>query len=85
MGQLPKSFLDTKDSSPAQLLQLLIDIQAAALASVGGGPDFDPKYYVDLPLKFPVQKTADAFASLPRLQSGKVSPGLLSFFLSSIL
>ncbi|CAK9876863.1 unnamed protein product [Sphagnum jensenii] len=81
MGQLPKSFLDTKASSPAQLLQLLIDIQAAALASVGGGPDFDPKYYVDLPLKFPVQKTAEAFASLPRLQSGKVSPDTLERFL----
>jgi hypothetical protein len=87
MGQLPETLVleafNGSSSPPGiQLLQLLIAIQAASLASLGGGPDFDPKYYVDLPLKYPVDTTAEAFSSLPRtLPSGTISSDTLQRFL----
>jgi hypothetical protein len=88
MGQHPETrvleaFNGSSSPPGIQLLQLLIAIQAASLASFGGGPDFDPKYYVDLPLKYPVDTTAEAFSSLPRtLPSGIISPGMVSSVLS---
>ncbi|CAK9233574.1 unnamed protein product [Sphagnum troendelagicum] len=87
MGQLPETrvleaFNGSSSPPGIQLLQLLIAIQAASLASLGGGPDFDPKYYVDLPLKYPVDTTAEAFSSLPRtLPSGTISSDTLQRFL----
>jgi alpha,alpha-trehalase len=46
------------------LLSFLIAVQTAALASLGGGPNFDPKFYVDLPLKYPLNVTTKAFQTL---------------------
>lgn len=57
----------------SKLLTLLIAVQAAALASFGGGPDFDPKYYVDIPLRFGLNETAQAFDALPRSQNRTIA------------
>jgi hypothetical protein len=46
------------------LLSFLIAVQTAALASLGGGPNFDPKFYVDLPLKYQLNVTTKAFQTL---------------------
>lgn len=62
----------------SKLLTLLVTIQAAALASFGGGPNFDPKYFVDIPLRFSVNETARAFDGLPRSQNNTIEPSLCS-------
>ncbi|CAM6057475.1 unnamed protein product [Sphagnum tenellum] len=86
MGQLPKTcvleaFNGSSSPPGIQLLQLLIAIQVASFVSLGGGLDFDPKYYVDLPLKYPVDTTVEVFASLPRtLLSSTISSGVVSQF-----
>lgn len=61
-------------SSVSELLTLLITVQTAALASFGGGPSFDPKYYVDLSLKYPLNVTTRAVAALPRTPGNSVAP-----------
>lgn len=66
----------------SKLLTLLVAIQSAALASFGGGPDFDPKYYVDIPLRYSLNETARAFDALPRLQNNTIPPRVLEQFLS---
>lgn len=67
----------------SKLITLMVAIQAAALASFGGGPNFDPKYYVDIPLRFSVNETTLAFDTLPRLQFDTIAPSLCSPPLSS--
>lgn len=62
----------------SKLITLMVAIQAAALASFGGGPNFDPKYYVDIPLRFPVNETTLAFDTLPRLQFDTIAPSSCS-------
>lgn len=62
----------------SKLLTLLVTIQAAALASLGGGPNFDPKYFVDIPLRFSVSETTQAFEGLPRLQNNTIAPSACS-------
>jgi hypothetical protein len=62
----------------SKLLTLLVTIQAAALASFGGGPNFDPKYFVDIPLRLPVNETARAFDALPRSQNNTIEPSSCS-------
>lgn len=60
----------------SKLLTVLITIQSAALASFGGDKDlsFDPKYYVDITLRFSVNETARAFDALPRLPNNTIAP-----------
>jgi len=62
----------------SKLLTLMVAIQAAALASFGGGPNFDPKYYVDIPLRFPLNETTLAFDTLPRSQNDTITPSSFS-------
>lgn len=57
---------EEEDGGAGALLDFLMDLQATALASFGGGPQFDPKLYVDLPLKRTLDATKAAFAALPR-------------------
>lgn len=59
----------------SKLLTFLITIQSAALASFGGDHDlsFDPKYYVDIPLRFSLNETTRAFDALPRLQNNTIA------------
>jgi hypothetical protein len=58
----------------SKLLTLLIAIQSAALTSFGDGPDFDPKYYVDIPLRFSLNETARALDALPRYSNNTIAP-----------
>ena len=62
----------------SKLLTLLVAIQAAALASFGGGSNFDPKYFVDIPLRFSVNETTRAFDALPRLLNNTIAPSSCS-------
>lgn len=57
---------DDDDDRAGALLCFLMDLQAAALKSFGGGAEFDPKLYVDLPLKCSLEVTEAAFAALPK-------------------
>lgn len=64
------------DDRAGELLCFLMDLQAAALKSFGGGGEFDPKLYVDLPLKCSLEVTEAAFAALPKAcATGAVEPG----------
>lgn len=60
----------------SNLLTLLVAIQAAALASSDGSLRYDPKYYVDIPLRFSVKETTLAFDALPRSQNNTIPPSL---------
>lgn len=64
------------DDRAGELLCFLMDLQAAALKSFGGGAEFDPKLYVDLPLKCSLEVTEAAFAALPKAcATGALEPG----------
>ncbi|KAF3339889.1 putative trehalase [Carex littledalei] len=63
------------------LLSFLQCVQSAALRSMGPtATDFDPKLYVDLPLKTDLPATISAFNSLPR-QSGTIPISDFNYFL----
>jgi hypothetical protein len=67
---------EEEDGGAGALLDFLMDLQATALASFGGGPEFDPKLYVDLPLKCALEATQAAFAALPRTGAARsLEPG----------
>ncbi|WOL07523.1 putative trehalase [Canna indica] len=51
----------------APLVAFLERVQAAALSTLGPSSDFDPKLYVDLPLKSNLADTEAAFDALPRI------------------
>lgn len=67
----------------SKLLTLLITLQSAALASFGGDHDlsFDPKYFVDLPLRFSLNETSRAFDALPLSLNNTIAPSVLEEFL----
>lgn len=65
-----------EDDRAGELLSFLMDLQAAALKSFGGGAEFDPKLYVDLPLKFSLEVTEGVFRALPKSPvTGALEPG----------
>jgi hypothetical protein len=69
----------------SELLTLLVAIQSAALTSLGGdNANFDPKYYVDLSLKYTLNETQSAFEALPRSGSNVIAPGMYGFKASAI-
>ena len=69
----------------SELLTLLVAIQSAALASLGAdNANFDPKYYVDLSLKYTLNETQIAFYALPRSGSNVIAPGMYGFKVSAI-
>jgi alpha,alpha-trehalase len=67
------------------LLSFLIAVQTAALASLGGGPNFDPKFYVDLPLKYQLNVTTKAFQTLSSSssQNATIPPSAFQQFQNS--
>lgn len=82
---------DEHDDRAGALLCFLMELQATAIDSFvnnvpagkknmnGGGAEFDPKTYVDLPLKGALDVTVAAFRALPRAPvTGSVSPGWYS-------
>jgi hypothetical protein len=77
-----------EDDRAGELLCFLMELQATAMESFGGGSgggggadagagaaEFDPKLYGDLPLKGSLHVTAAAFHALPRDPAGSVAPG----------
>ncbi|KAL5551550.1 hypothetical protein UlMin_001726 [Ulmus minor] len=72
------------DSGPVKpsipLLTFLERVQETALESFGK-TDFDPKRYIDLPLKFDLNVTEKGFDELPRSENGCVSAEDLRGFL----
>ena len=69
----------------SELLTLLIAIQSAALTSLGGDTaNFDPKYYVDLSLKYDLNETQIAFDALPRSGSNVIASGMYGFKVSAV-
>ena len=78
--------MDDEDGGAGALLCFLMDLQATAQESFGGGPEFDPKLYVDLPLKCSLDVTEAAFAALPPGRApGSVEPGSLCRALPHLL
>lgn len=69
-----------EDDRAGELLCFLMDLQSEAMVSFGGeggaaALEFDPKLYVDLPLKGALHLTKAAFRALPRGTTGSVAPG----------
>ncbi|RDX83449.1 putative trehalase, partial [Mucuna pruriens] len=64
------------------LLSFLERLQETAFKTLGNS-NFDPKTYVDLPLKFPLSVTDDAFQKLPRSANGSVPVQDLNRFLEA--
>ncbi|XP_077234084.1 trehalase 1 [Tasmannia lanceolata] len=64
------------------LISFLQKLQSTALQTLGSS-NFDPKLYVDLPLKFDLSTTQHAFSNLPRSKNGSVSYKDLEGFLET--
>uniref|UniRef100_A0A0D6QZS9 Trehalase n=1 Tax=Araucaria cunninghamii TaxID=56994 RepID=A0A0D6QZS9_ARACU len=62
------------------LLSFLEEVQGSALATFGSA-NFDPKQYVDLPLRFNVSVSRQAFQDLPRLRNGSLAADVLTGFI----
>lgn len=62
------------------LISFLEEIQETALDSFGP-KNYDPKYYVDLSLKYNLSITQNAFAKLPRTKDGRVPAKYLQAFI----
>lgn len=73
--------LPVKPSTP--LVSFLERLQHTAFESFADGEPshFDPKTYVDLPLKFSLAVTDDAFQNLPRAANGSIPARELKSFL----
>lgn len=64
----------------APLITFLERLQDTALATLGP-KDFDPKFYIDLSLRFGLPEVEKAFDSLPRTADGTVPPVDLEGFI----
>ncbi|XP_031391278.1 probable trehalase isoform X2 [Punica granatum] len=65
----------------APLITFLELLQDAALATFGS-KDFDPKFYIDLSLRFSLPVVEKAFNSLPKSRNGTVPPADLEGFIA---
>ncbi|XP_031478061.1 probable trehalase [Nymphaea colorata] len=72
----------SSSSNSTALISFLQELQAAALVSFGRS-NFDPKLYVDLPLKSDLQSTRSAFQSLRKLSNGSVPAEELRRFVAA--
>ncbi|XP_020093374.1 probable trehalase isoform X1 [Ananas comosus] len=75
----------SSSSSPSMassdpLISFLVRLQSEALATLGP-KNFDPKLYVDLPLKTDLSAAESAFARLPRSPEGAILAPVLGMFL----
>ncbi|XP_045822741.1 probable trehalase isoform X2 [Trifolium pratense] len=76
-----KSMDDVKPSIP--LVSFLERLQQTAFNTFNNHSNFDPKTYVDLPLKFPLSVTDHAFQNLPKSSTGSVSVHDLNRFIQT--
>ncbi|PNX96455.1 trehalase, partial [Trifolium pratense] len=72
---------DVKPSIP--LVSFLERLQQTAFNTFNNHSNFDPKTYVDLPLKFPLSVTDHAFQNLPKSSTGSVSVHDLNRFIQT--
>ncbi|XP_058732155.1 probable trehalase isoform X2 [Vicia villosa] len=73
-------FMDDDVKSSIPLVSFLERLQQTAFDTFND-PKFDPKTYVDLPLKFPLSVTDAAFQNLPKTSTGAVSVNDLKVFI----
>lgn len=73
-------FMDHDVKSSIPLVSFLERLQQTAFDTFND-PKFDPKTYVDLPLKFPLSVTDAAFQNLPKTSTGAVSVNDLKVFI----
>nr|XP_004503576.2 probable trehalase isoform X1 [Cicer arietinum] len=73
--------MDAKPSTP--LVSFLQRLQQTAFNTFTNSTHFDPKTYVDLPLKFPLSITDQAFRNLPKSSNGSVSVDDLNLFIET--
>lgn len=65
------------------LLAFLVTLQAAALTSSGNNDSaFDPKTYVDIPLREPLSVIESAFLALPKIANGAIPNATLQRFVA---
>ncbi|ERN19328.1 probable trehalase [Amborella trichopoda] len=76
--------MDATLSAPTPLINFLQPLQRAALDSFGPS-GFDPKLYVDLPLRFGLEETERAFQELPRLSNQSVEARVLMEFIENYM
>ncbi|CAN0840876.1 TRE1 [Linum grandiflorum] len=67
------------------LLSFLVRLQETALQTLGGGNNFDPKFYVDVSLKFNLSTTQKVFDGLPRRRNGSVPAPAFQRFVTEYL
>lgn len=79
-GSSSQSMDDVKPSTP--LVSFLEILQHTAFNTFGNS-NFDPKTYVDLPLKFPLSVTDHAFQNLSKSSTGSVSVHDLNRFIET--
>ncbi|KEH21287.1 probable trehalase isoform X1 [Medicago truncatula] len=79
-GSSSQSMDDVKPSTP--LVSFLEILQHTAFNTFGNS-NFDPKTYVDLPLKFPLSVTDHAFHNLSKSSTGSVSVHDLNRFIET--
>ncbi|GAU11826.1 hypothetical protein TSUD_75770 [Trifolium subterraneum] len=72
---------EVKSSIP--LVSFLERLQQTAFNTFKNNSNFDPKTYVDLPLKFPLSVTDHAFQNLPKSSTGSVSVHDLNRFIET--
>eukprot|EP01018_Ginkgo_biloba_P012503 Gb_29944 [translate_table: standard] len=65
---------------PSVLLSFLEQVQQSAFATFGPS-NFDPKLYVDLPLRYDISVSKRAFRELPRVGNNSLSAEVLNGFL----
>ncbi|KAH7388450.1 hypothetical protein KP509_16G076300 [Ceratopteris richardii] len=65
----------------SELIVFLQKLQDAGFLSFGNNASFDAKTYVDLPLRFSLQRTSSTFDNLPRSSDGSISAETLTKFI----
>lgn len=65
------------------LVSFLEHLQQTAFQTFGNSNNFDPKTFVDMPLKFNLSETQRAFQNLPRSPNGSVSDEDLKGYLEA--
>ncbi|XP_068655699.1 probable trehalase [Aristolochia californica] len=79
-SSLPRSSGDSPVTPTTPLLSFLIKLQSAALQTYGSSK-FDPKLYVDLPLKVDLSTVEQALDKLPKSANGSITVSDLEGFL----
>ncbi|KAF5180052.1 Trehalase [Thalictrum thalictroides] len=72
-GFTEASTICNTNKQPTPLISFLEKLQQTGHTTYGDSKAFDPKYFMDVSLKFNLVKTIEAFDKLPKLNNGSVS------------